>query len=528
MSFETETTLSEAVAVAVAPAVPEQRFKLATDELLARGIPVIPIPAGKKGCILKDWPSLATTDPSQVAKWGQQNPHQNAGAVAKPSGFCILDIDDLSLLVEIPLPATFTVKSSKGLHFYFKQTDATRALGNRKLQHKFDFQQSDKYVVGPHSFHPDGTIYTPQDISPIIPCPDYVAAWIDSLTKASVPMQIQSQPSLLVGGQTVTKEHFESWLELHGESVTSPERIESEQRWKWIRTERCPWESEHTNANADKDFALYLHDTKGPQIHCVHGHEKHWKDYRAFLTAKSGKNFSMLSREAITDTDTETLVEVVNPEMHEASSVVTDMPTAVLDGKLGEICQIRMAKYPLAYAWPTLVTVAGVRISQPVLDGSKNQAVQLDDHDKPLIIQPTIRSNVYLCLVGPAGTGKTSAFDHALRILDVNPPVLMTMKAGSGEGLVEHLDAGGDNRLLYPDEISHLLEKANSDHSCFSFILNSAFYHDSDALVTKGKTVKYNARLSVMGGTTPDLYHDSFRCEDGGRTVRPILIWLVS
>jgi hypothetical protein len=204
-------------------------------------------------------------------------------------------------------------------------------------------------------------------------------------------------------------------------------------------------------------------------------------------------------------------IVIVNPVMHVESKSTGDMPDGVLDGKLGEICQKRMSAYPLAYAWPAILTVAGVKISQTEFDPTKpNQCVQLDENDKPIYIQPGVRANLYTCLVGLAGTGKTSAFDQAIKILGVEEPTLMAMKAGSGEGLVEHLDANGDTRLLYPDEISHLLEKANSDHSVFSFILNSAYYHDADKLATKKSTVKYNARLSLMGGTTPDLFHDSF------------------
>src|SRR5438132_13260957 len=115
-------------------------FRLATQELLKRGIPVIPIPAKQKGCRLKDWPTLATTDPAVIEQWRKNGLNQNAGAVAKPHGFCIVDWDDLSLIEQLPqdLPKTLTVKSAKGLHYYFKQTDSTRALGNTHMEDPAD------------------------------------------------------------------------------------------------------------------------------------------------------------------------------------------------------------------------------------------------------------------------------------------------------------------------------------------------------------------------------------------------------
>jgi len=167
-------------------------FFRASKELLARGIKCIPIPCQEKGCRLKDWPELATTDLVQIEKWKHQNPRMNAGAVASPEGVCILDIDDPSIIEQMPagMPRTFTVKSSKGLHFYFKQTDATRALGNASASapdnpehHFFDFQQNRKYVVAPWSIHPTGAMYSVVDDSPVLECTDWLNSWISKIAQ---------------------------------------------------------------------------------------------------------------------------------------------------------------------------------------------------------------------------------------------------------------------------------------------------------------------------------------------------------
>jgi len=46
-------------------------------------------------------------------------------------------------------PPTFSVRSSKGIHYYFRQTDASRKTGNVSVDGLFDAQIKNKYVVAP-------------------------------------------------------------------------------------------------------------------------------------------------------------------------------------------------------------------------------------------------------------------------------------------------------------------------------------------------------------------------------------------
>src|SRR5207253_8633523 len=98
--------------------------------MVSRGIPVVPVPPGEKGPRLKNWQHLATTDMGQVRKWHQEYRNYGCAAVATPHGYWFLDCDDPNLPKRIEdetgktLPSTLSVKSSKGLHLYFKQTDA--------------------------------------------------------------------------------------------------------------------------------------------------------------------------------------------------------------------------------------------------------------------------------------------------------------------------------------------------------------------------------------------------------------------
>jgi putative DNA primase/helicase len=165
-------------------------FKEIAMPLVARGIPVIPIPPRQKGAVLKNWPDLATTNPGQVEAWNKQNPQYNCGAVAQFDGFWMLDCDvpDLQQTIEKEtgeiFPQTFTVKSSKGLHFYFKHTAASRALKkNIPLRDEQgnvlgDVKVHNGYVVGPGSIHPSGKLYEVANESGIVDAPDWLVTWI--------------------------------------------------------------------------------------------------------------------------------------------------------------------------------------------------------------------------------------------------------------------------------------------------------------------------------------------------------------
>ncbi len=168
-----------------------------------------------------------------------------------------------------------------------------------------------------------------------------------------------------------------------------------------------------------------------------------------------------------------------------------DMPESVLDGRLGELCQKRLKDFPIALGWPALMTVAGslVRPSMSL-----------------------VRANLYTALVGPVGVGKTQAIERANHLMDIRTPILQTVKAGSAEGLLAKLgDQNGKRVLLFPDELSHLLEKAQITNASFSYILTSLFYRDEEDLtIFRGKQVKFNCRLSLIGGLIDKKFEDSF------------------
>jgi len=168
----------------------------------------------------------------------------------------------------------------------------------------------------------------------------------------------------------------------------------------------------------------------------------------------------------------------------------SDMPDSCLDGWLGEIYRTRMADFPRAYAWPALLVAASVLVPR----------------------ETKSRTNLFVDLDGPVHSGKSSAFEKAFHLMSLRKPTLMALKTGSAEGLAEYTgEAGGATRLLYPDELAHLLEKSMIERSSLPRFLTTAFYQDEQILtVAKRKVLTFNARLSVAGGTVDDEFGDLF------------------
>jgi hypothetical protein len=165
-----------------------------------------------------------------------------------------------------------------------------------------------------------------------------------------------------------------------------------------------------------------------------------------------------------------------------------DMPTEVLDGWLGEICRTRMADFPIAFAWPALVTVAGS------------------------LVPGTARTNLYLSLVAAPGAGKTSAIEYAIKLLGLEAPTLLRMKSGSAEGLAKLIgNVGGAHRLFFPDELLHTLKKANIEGATFSSFLNTAYNFDWQQMtIARGEQLNFNAQLSFIGGLVTEEFGDGF------------------
>jgi hypothetical protein len=100
-------------------------------------------PQGKEP-LLNGWPTLASSDPQQIAAWQEQFAGCNFGAAASDE-ICILESDDVNTLrdkLSRQLPTTYTVQARANRpHIYFRQTKESRAAGNLDLPGIFEFKQ---------------------------------------------------------------------------------------------------------------------------------------------------------------------------------------------------------------------------------------------------------------------------------------------------------------------------------------------------------------------------------------------------
>lgn len=132
------------------------------------GIPVMPLLPRQKKAFLEEWPTLATVDADQIARWNKENPKYNCGAVGLPDGVWIFEIDNPTLYARIEKETghslddldTLVVKSSgEKRHFYLKQDSRSESLGNFSFDDEagevFSVRAHNAYVVGPGSIHPD-------------------------------------------------------------------------------------------------------------------------------------------------------------------------------------------------------------------------------------------------------------------------------------------------------------------------------------------------------------------------------------
>ena len=183
------------------------------------------------------------------------------------------------------------------------------------------------------------------------------------------------------------------------------------------------------------------------------------------------------------------------PEIAETKDLfIGDMPDKVLDGRLGEWCHQYFGDFCNAYSWPAVTAAASVHVRP--------------DNDKQ-------RCNLYWGPVGDPGTGKSSAGKRAeyyfqLPALDLVDETMY----GSVEGMFEKIGVRSTPLLWSPDELAHTLTKAQIEGSAFSYVLNTAFYKDSNNLtVAKRKAIECNVRLSIFGGIVLKNFENCFGSE---------------
>lgn len=127
----------------------------------AQGLHVIPLKPRDKVPLTAHGGKDATTDPAQIRAWWTQWPDANIGiATGKVSGFWVLDLDGAYPDTWPPLGIEPTVKTARGVHYYFRCPEGTEIKNRAKIGgEQIDVRGDGGYVIAPPSIHPSGVRY---------------------------------------------------------------------------------------------------------------------------------------------------------------------------------------------------------------------------------------------------------------------------------------------------------------------------------------------------------------------------------
>ena len=159
--------------------------------------------------------------------------NDNAGVLTgRISGIIVLDIDNEILFPkEYDIPSTFCVKTSKGVHHYFRLPGDGKPYGNRSIPGEgFDIRAGGGYVVAPWSRHPDGSKYEILVETEIAAAPQWLLGLAESKTvkgKKRISPSTQIQPPQVTpfpGGVTPLP-HLKEVIEEGVEKGKRSERI---------------------------------------------------------------------------------------------------------------------------------------------------------------------------------------------------------------------------------------------------------------------------------------------------------------
>lgn len=146
---------------------------------------------GKHPC--GKWSRDSTNDPD-VIRAALSRGLRNLGIDCGKSGYLVADGDRLHAFAEYAasigeaIPETFTVRTAKGQHSYFRQPEdaplgnGVGALAGRAI----DIRGKGGFVVAPGSIHETGVVYAPIAAgTPVAPLP----AWLATALRAGVTMR---------------------------------------------------------------------------------------------------------------------------------------------------------------------------------------------------------------------------------------------------------------------------------------------------------------------------------------------------
>lgn len=154
----------------------------------------------------------ATTDLKTIRRWHRQNPGMNY-AVAT-AGLAVIDCDSKEALrafrSDYGPPLSFTVKTARGFHFYYRGKMPARNGALNKLDVK---SGAGCYVVGPGSRHEFGAVYAVWENEPMADLPENIAGITE---RGDVPTLEGAGRAIPVGLRNDTLTKFAGYMHAKG------------------------------------------------------------------------------------------------------------------------------------------------------------------------------------------------------------------------------------------------------------------------------------------------------------------------
>lgn len=464
--------------------------------LIARRIPVVPIPARTKIANLKNWQHVASTDAAQIAAWSKQEPDANVASVAKaqPGGVWFFELDRKDLLQQIEqhtgekFPETFMVRSSPGRgHLYFKQTAASIAMGNRQAKDEhgelWSARVDDRYVIGPGSVHPSGSVYEVLKDVEIVEAPQWLIDYCSATKPKTGQTELDSEEPIIEGSRN-------NALTSIAGKARQVLKMDREQLYTYlldVNQKRC------RPPLPDSEVRTISDSISG---------------YAVKPVGKIEFGSTQVPVQETRPLETES----INP--NELSSEPMDyLPSTVLAStRLQDIYLEHFQDYgwPLTMALPALVTAASV-------------VVPFQPRGDNLVFGDDVMTNLYTALIGGVGVGKTQVINWGASAIGIyEPPVgqhYFEVKSGSAEQMLKSLHKKqsvftSKAVLINPDEWSHFFKKAHIPDASFPTVLTTSFYRRHQ-IITVGGTgggTEYplNLAMSFIGGIVEEEFDEVF------------------
>lgn len=527
------------------------------EDLFSMGFSLIPLHSaidGKCSCGKADCGSAgkhpktrngvkdASNDQNQVHEWFSVSPTPNIGiATGEVSGIIVIDEDEPGAYFnwhiqnQKPTVPTWSVKTAKGTHYYFRFDERCQSLKNSiKFASGLDLRTTGGYIVGPGSVHVSGIKYEwingPSGKYPLADLPDWMLDVLPKHDEQNSSSSRSDEPVQSVTPSVPTTFHVIDSSEertLQDRAIaylaSCPEAV-SGNSGSATTFKTCCRLMEQFGTLSDDEFLDALHDWNS---RC----RPSWteKELRHKLTDARKKvkvqDTGLAQNRASVPDVTQT---VGGSEDFESDSESDSDRWPVLDddalhGIAGEIIR---AIEPETEADPVGLLTTFLTAFGNAVGNRPYFAVGSDSHC----------GNLFSCIVGDTASGKGQSWGLVQSLMKKIDPdwVHGSISHGgmsSGEGFVERLQDTENadpffvqplkNVLFFESEFAKPIVAMRRESNTLSSVLRSSWDRSTLSILTRGKSklVASNAFVSILAHITPEelrkLLKDSIESANG-------------